>query len=44
VGRRGATGAELAAPAVAVFEAANILRRHELTGELAPVEATLEHA
>jgi predicted nucleic acid-binding protein len=33
----------LAAPALAVFEAANVLRRLQLAGRLEPVEATLAH-
>lgn len=38
------SGATLAAPELALFETANILRRQELVGELAPVEGTLAHA
>ncbi len=33
----------LAAPELVMFETANILRRHQLAGRLAPVEATLAH-
>lgn len=33
----------LAAPALALFEAANVLRRQQLAGPLEPVEATLAH-
>ena len=36
-------GAVLAAPELALFEAANILRRHQLTGALTSLEATLAH-
>ncbi len=36
-------GAVLAAPELALFEAANILRRHQLTGALTALEATLAH-
>ena len=36
-------GAVLAAPELALFEAANVLRRHQLTGALTPLEATLAH-
>jgi predicted nucleic acid-binding protein len=38
------TGADLAAPQLALFEAANILRRRVLSGHLSLVEATLAHA
>jgi len=37
------SGAVLAAPALMLFEAANILRRHGQSGQLAPVQATLAH-
>jgi len=33
----------LAAPELVMFETANILRRHQLAGRLAPVEATRAH-
>lgn len=33
----------LAAPALAKFESANVLRRQQLSGRLEPVEATLAH-
>lgn len=33
----------LAAPSLAIFETANILRRQQLGGRLEPVEATLAH-
>lgn len=33
----------LATPALAIFEAANVLRRHQLAGRLELVEATLAH-
>lgn len=33
----------LAAPELALFETANVLRRHQLSGRLEPVEATLAH-
>jgi predicted nucleic acid-binding protein len=36
-------GAVLAAPELALFEAANVLRRHQLTGALTSLEATLAH-
>lgn len=35
--------AVLAAPELAMFEVANVLRRHQLAGRLQPVEATLAH-
>lgn len=38
-----AAGAALTAPELALFETANILRRHQLSRTLAPVEATLSH-
>jgi len=38
------TGTDLAAPQLAPFEVANILRRQVLSGHLSPVEATLAHA
>ena len=37
------SGTVLAAPELALFEAANILRRHQLTGALTSLEATLAH-
>lgn len=37
-------GAVLAAPHLALFEAANILRRHGRSGQLVPAHATLAHA
>jgi predicted nucleic acid-binding protein len=37
-------GQRLAAPSLAVFETANILRRQQLSGRLERVEATLGHA
>ena len=36
-------GALLAAPELALFEAANVLRRHQLTGALTSLEAALAH-
>jgi predicted nucleic acid-binding protein len=39
----GVENAFLAAPALAVFEAANVLRRLQLAGRLEPVEASLAH-
>ena len=36
-------GADLAAPELAPFETANILRRHQLSRRLTPLEATLAH-
>lgn len=38
-----ATDTFLAAPALALYEAANVLRRQQLAGLLEPVEATLAH-
>lgn len=37
-------GAEVAVPELALFEAANILRRQQARGVLEPLEATLAHA
>ncbi len=37
-------GATLAAPHLALFEAANILRRHSQSGQLVSAHATLAHA
>ena len=36
--------AQIAAPELALFETANVLRRRQLTGDLEPVEATLAHS
>lgn len=36
-------GNRLAGPDLALFEAANVLRRHQIGGQLTPVEATLAH-
>jgi predicted nucleic acid-binding protein len=36
-------GTVLTAPELALFEAANILRRHQVTGALTSLEATLAH-
>ncbi len=36
-------GATLAAPELAMFETANVLRRQQLSGRLEPVEAALAH-
>lgn len=38
-----AADAFLAAPSLAIYECANILRRQQLAGRLEPVEATLAH-
>ncbi|MEY2514702.1 MAG: hypothetical protein QOJ89_2060 [bacterium] len=38
------TGAELAAPSLAAFEVANIIRRHELAGLVSPDQAAQAHA
>lgn len=38
-----AKGAFLAAPALALFEAANVLRRQQIAGRLERIEATLAH-
>lgn len=35
--------AQIASPELALFEAANVLRRHQLRGDLESVEATLAH-
>lgn len=38
------SGATIAAPELAPYETANILRRHQLAGMISPLEATLAHA
>lgn len=35
--------AQIAAPELVLFETANVLRRHQLRGDLEPIEATLAH-
>jgi len=37
-------GAELAAPSLSRFEAANVIRRHELAGAVSPDQAAQAHA